>query len=81
MSVTGNGSALRRRILIADDEALVLYTAKAIVEKDCEVVGKAMDGAAQGCAIAGAYTSITAGPSTVQAGSSEAKDASIARAP
>ncbi|HEX6823171.1 MAG TPA: response regulator transcription factor [Candidatus Sulfotelmatobacter sp.] len=43
--VTANGSRSRPRILVADD-TLLLYTVKTIVEKDCELVGEAMDGAA-----------------------------------
>ena len=44
--MTSDSSARRPRILIADDDALVLYTVKAILETHGDVVGEAMDGAA-----------------------------------
>jgi DNA-binding NarL/FixJ family response regulator len=42
--MASNQGAKRPRIVIAEDEALLLYTLKLVVEQHCEVVGEAMDG-------------------------------------
>ena len=36
----------RPRVVVADDDAVLRYTVKLIIEKKCEVVGEAADGAA-----------------------------------
>jgi CheY-like chemotaxis protein len=44
--MSNDGSTGWPRVLIADDDALLLYMLKVILEKHAEVVGEAMDGPA-----------------------------------
>lgn len=43
-ATTVDGTSRRPRVLIAEDEALLMYTLRLIVEKHCEIVGEAADG-------------------------------------
>ena len=42
--MTSDGTQRVARVLIADDEVLLRYTLRLIVEEHCEIVGEALDG-------------------------------------
>ena len=44
--MSNNTASRRPRVVLAEDDALLRYTIKLIVEKDCEVVGEADNGGA-----------------------------------